>query len=103
MGGGGNFRIPLDPSLQAPGVTIVNMAIANDAGAYNSSTAGQSVALHVDATADRLACFGCALLGAQDTLYTGCSGYGLRSFFFVSLKWDVSLCASQSRPQQNPP
>ena len=60
------------------------MAVSNNAAAYNASAAGQSVALHIDPTADRLACFGCAIMGVQDTLYTGCTGYGLRSFFFVS-------------------
>lgn len=70
--------------MQAAGVTVVNMAIANSAGDYDPTVGHQAVALHIDPTADRFACFGCALLGGQDTLYTGCAGYGLRSYFFVS-------------------
>ena len=68
--------------VQAKDVTFVNIAIANDAGFYNAAIAGQSVALHIDVTADRFACFSCVLLGGQDTVYTGGSGYGLRSYFF---------------------
>ena len=69
--------------VAAQGVTLVNVAIANDAGSYSAS-AGQSVALHVDPTGDRFACFHCMLLGGIDTIYTGSAGYGLRSFFFDS-------------------
>jgi pectinesterase len=50
-------------------VRIVNMAIANSADGYNKTLAGQSVAL--DVRGDRVAVIGSALLGAQDTLYTG--------------------------------
>lgn len=68
----------------AAGVTLVNIAVANSAGNYNSAVAGQSVALHIRPTGDRFACFGCMLLGGQDTVYTGSAGYGLRSYF-----WDT--------------
>jgi pectin methylesterase-like acyl-CoA thioesterase len=70
--------------VAAPDVTLVNVAVANDAGGYNSAVAAQSVALHVAPTGDRLACWGCALWGGQDTVYTGSAGYGLRSFFYAS-------------------
>ena len=42
----------------------------------------EAPALHIAVTADRFACFGCALWGAQDTLYTGGAGYGARSYFY---------------------
>jgi pectinesterase len=69
--------------VQAAGVTLINVAVANDAGGYGP-TAGQSVALHLAPTADKFACFGCMILGGVDTLYTGCTGYSLRSYFFDS-------------------
>ena len=65
----------------APGVTLANLAIANSADGYDAALAAQSPALHLDVTADRFACLGCALYGGQDTLYTGGAGYGLRSYF----------------------
>jgi len=67
--------------VEAPDMTLVRVAVANDAASYDSGVAGQSVALHLAVTADRFACLGCALLGAQDTLYTGGAGFGLRSYF----------------------
>ena len=67
--------------VEAADVTLVNVAVANDADGYDSGLAGQSVALHIAVTADRFACLGCALYGAQDTLYTGGAGFGLRSYF----------------------
>lgn len=60
--------------VQARNVTIINMALANNAANYNSTIAGQSVALHVDVTADQFSCWSCELLGAQDTIYTGGAG-----------------------------
>lgn len=63
--------------VDAPNVTFANVAVANSAYGYNASRAGQSVALHI--TGDTFACWGCALLGAQDTLYTG--EPGIRSLF----------------------
>lgn len=68
--------------IQASDVTIINCAIANNASGYDDGTAGQSVALHIDPTGDRFACFDCFLLGAQDTVYTGAAGHGLRSYFY---------------------
>jgi pectinesterase len=68
--------------VRAPDVTFVNVAVVNDAGGFDSKVAGQSVALFLDVTADRFTCLSCALLGAQDTLYTGGAGYGVRSYFF---------------------
>jgi pectinesterase len=65
----------------AADVTLSRVAVANDAAGFDSSVAGQSVALHLAVTADRFACLGCALFGAQDTLYTGGAGFGLRSYF----------------------
>ena len=67
--------------VDAPDVTLINVAIANNASGYDAQVAGQAPALHLGPHADRFSCFGCALLGAQDTLYTGPAGYGLRSFF----------------------
>jgi len=69
----------------AADVTLANVAVANDAAGYDSGLAGQSVALHLAPTADRFACLGCALFGAQDTLYTGGAGFGLRSVFSRAL------------------
>lgn len=68
-------------SVGAADVTFVNVAIANNASDYDSTIAGQAPALHLRVTADRFACFECALYGAQDTLYTGGAGYGIRSYF----------------------
>jgi pectin methylesterase-like acyl-CoA thioesterase len=67
--------------VSAPDVTLVDVAVANDAAGYDSSIAGQSVALHIAVTADRFACFRCAVYGGQDTLYTGGAGFGARSYF----------------------
>lgn len=61
-----------------------NVSIANDAYEYDAALAAQSVALHLDPTADRFSCIGCVLLGGQDTLYVGAAGYGLRAFFLNS-------------------
>jgi pectinesterase len=65
--------------IAAVDVTLSNFVIANDAGNYDANVAAQSVALHVDVTADRLVLSNMALLGAQDTFYTGSAGRGLRS------------------------
>ena len=65
----------------AKNVTLVNVAVANDAGKYGNG-AGQSPALHIDVTADQLASFRCAFYGGVDTVYTGGAGYGLRSYFY---------------------
>jgi pectinesterase len=46
-----------------------NVAFVNDAGGYNKTLAGQSVALML--YGDRNIVANCSLLGAQDTLYTG--------------------------------
>ena len=67
--------------VAARDVTLDNVAVANDAAAYDSGVAAQSVALHIAVTADRFACFRCALFGGQDTLYTGGAGFGARSYF----------------------
>ena len=67
--------------VAAPDVSLINIAVANNASNYDSTIAGQAPALSIAPTADRFACFGCALYGAQDTLYTGPAGYGLRSYF----------------------
>ena len=61
-----------------------NVSIVNDACEYDAALAAQSVALHLDPTADRFSCIGCVLLGGQDTLYVGAAGYGLRAYFFNS-------------------
>jgi len=71
--------------VAARDVTLVNVAVANDAAAYDSGVAAQSVALHVAVTADRFSCFRCAVYGGQDTLYTGGAGFGARSYFADSL------------------
>ena len=68
--------------VQASNVTFINIAIGNNANNYNSNIAGQSVALHLDATANYFSCWYCTLYGAQDTLYTGPSGYNLKSYFY---------------------
>jgi pectin methylesterase-like acyl-CoA thioesterase len=73
----GSWTVKVD----APNVTFVNVAVANSADGYNHTTAGQSVALHL--TADTFACWGCSLLGGQDTLYTGeadCRSYFTGAF-----------------------
>lgn len=69
----GSWTVKVD----APNVTFVNVAVANSADGYDHKVAGQSVALHL--TADEFACWGCSLLGGQDTLYTGEAG--CRSYF----------------------
>jgi pectinesterase len=82
-GAAGNFTTWFAHTLlvAATDVTLVNVAIANNASGYDAAIAGQAPALHLAVTADRFACFGCSLLGAQDTLYTGGAGAGLRSYF----------------------
>ena len=67
--------------VAASNVSFINVAIANNASNYDSNHAGQAPALHLDVTSDFFACFNCALYGAQDTLYTGGAGYGVRSYF----------------------
>lgn len=64
--------------IDAHDTTLVNVGVANNASNYNAKIAGQSVALHING-GDRVACFGCSLLGSQDTLYTGDGP--LRSYF----------------------
>lgn len=72
----GSYTVRID----APNVTMVNMAIANDACEYNHHVAGQSVALHLNA--DLFSMWNSSLLGAQDTLYTG--SVAERSYFYNS-------------------
>ena len=52
--------------VDAPGVTLVNLTVENDAVPRNE--VGQAVALYVDA--DDFACENCRLIGYQDTLFT---------------------------------
>lgn len=61
--------------VDADDFTAVNIAVANSADNYDHKIAGQSVA--VDIQGDRSSFWGCAMYGAQDTLYTG----RLRSYY----------------------
>jgi pectinesterase len=65
--------------VEASNVTLENVAVANDAGGYNKTVAGQSVALHV--TGDFFVARDAALLGAQDTLYGGTQRLYLENVF----------------------
>jgi len=62
--------------VDANDFNATNVAIANDAGGYDKVTAGQSVALALNG--DRSVVLRSALLGGQDTLYTGTQ----RSYFY---------------------
>jgi pectin methylesterase-like acyl-CoA thioesterase len=55
--------------VDADDFSAAGLAVANDADGYDAKLAGQSVALHV--TGDRVALWGVALWGGQDTWYTG--------------------------------
>lgn len=61
----GSWTVQID----ANNVLLANLVIANSADNYNAKLAGQSVALHLNG--DQTAVYNCALLGGQDTLYTG--------------------------------
>lgn len=67
-------------NIGASNVTLVNVAVANDAGGYNKTIAGQSVALAANG-GDFLAVHDSALLGGQDTLYTGKGRLYLRNVY----------------------
>jgi pectinesterase len=53
--------------LGAPGIRVQGLTIENDAG--DGRVVGQAVALYADA--DRISVYRCAILGRQDSLFTG--------------------------------
>ena len=62
--------------IEARNVTLLNVAVANNADNYDHRKAGQSVALHIAggksaATTQYTRVLNSSLLGGQDTLYTG--------------------------------
>lgn len=83
--------------VDALNVTLVNVAVANNASGYDRKVAGQSVALHLNGGAagqlQRVRVVNSSLLGAQDTLYTG----GAFSQSFFSRTYINGTCGASPR------